>query len=311
MQVSVIIPAYNAASTIDRTIRSIQTQSFTDWELIVIDDCSADKTAEIVRQLSLSDSRISLHSMPHNSGGAFVPRVHGFRLAQAPMLVPVDADDTVNPDYLSALVSRRNSASADLVLSAVDLVSPDGTSRPYLPAEGIDQNHIYVGRDLVKETIEHWRVSGLGLFDREIAVRVADRIGNTSHPFADEVFTRQLLHAADRVALCGEALYHYAMNPKSVTHRTDNHTYFQRLELSRDLLVWCMENYTSDSVEYALFQKINALSIVAALRDRTIASLLTYRKTIKQNLALVDFSVLKPQLPAKYYYPLKFTTFGV
>ncbi|MDE6316659.1 MAG: glycosyltransferase [Muribaculaceae bacterium] len=303
-QISVIIPAYNAADTIDRAIKSIIAQSFGDWELIVVDDCSTDDTAGIVGKFSRMDPRIHLCVRASNSGGAFVPRIQGFRMACGQMIAPIDADDTVGPGYLEALMARSRSVEADMVLAAVELVSADGECRPYLPADGIDADKIYSGRDLVKETIEQWRVSGLGLIRRELALKVADMISSTGHPFADEVFTRQLLFEAETVALCNDAVYFYAMNPKSVTHRTDNHTYFQRFDLSHDLLEWCEENYSCDSVEYALFHKQNVLVIVAAIRDRFFLSMTVYREVVRRNMARVDMDVARRLLPAKYYYPL-------
>lgn len=303
-QISVIIPAYNAADTIGRTIQSIIDQSFDDWELIVVDDRSTDNTAGIVGKFSQNDSRIRLFVRESNSGGAFVPRMQGVRMARAESIVPIDADDTVGPGYLEALMARGRSAAADLVLAAVELIAADGKCRPYLPADGIDADKIYSGRDLVKETIEQWRVSGLGLMRRELALKVADRIIRPTHPFADEVFTRQLLFEANTVALCNDAVYLYAINPKSVTHRTDNRTYFQRFDLSHDLLEWCEENYSCDSVEYALFHKHNALVVVAAIRDRFFQSMTAYRAVVRRNMARMDMAVVRRLLPAKYYYPL-------
>ncbi|MDE6118734.1 MAG: glycosyltransferase family 2 protein, partial [Muribaculaceae bacterium] len=101
-QISVIIPAYNAADTIDRAIKSIIAQSFGDWELIVVDDCSTDDTAGIVGKFSRMDPRIHLCVRASNSGGAFVPRIQGFRMACGQMIAPIDADDTVGPGYLEA-----------------------------------------------------------------------------------------------------------------------------------------------------------------------------------------------------------------
>ena len=56
--VSIVMPAYNAAEFLEETVRSIQAQTFTDWELVIVDDNSTDATASIAKALSAADSRI-------------------------------------------------------------------------------------------------------------------------------------------------------------------------------------------------------------------------------------------------------------
>ena len=70
MKVSVVMPAYNAERYIEAAIRSVLCQTWTDFELIVIDDCSKDATAEIVQRLAGEDARIVLLKNARNSGAS-------------------------------------------------------------------------------------------------------------------------------------------------------------------------------------------------------------------------------------------------
>jgi glycosyltransferase involved in cell wall biosynthesis len=101
MMVTVIIPAYDAAQTIGRAIESVIAQIFPDFELLIIDDGSQDKTADLV--LSIQDLRIKLlrHAFNQGAGSA---RNTGIRLAQGELIAFLDADDTWEADKLAVQV---------------------------------------------------------------------------------------------------------------------------------------------------------------------------------------------------------------
>lgn len=91
--ISVIMPAYNAANYIVPSIRSVLAQSFSDFELIVIDDCSRDNTAELVRELAETDPRIRLLRMGSNFGRPAGPRNRAVREARGEWIAFLDSDD--------------------------------------------------------------------------------------------------------------------------------------------------------------------------------------------------------------------------
>lgn len=94
--ISVIIPAYNAERTILATIKSVQEQSFSDFELIVINDGSKDKTEEIVR--AIKDDRIKIFD--YENGGLPTARNRGISHATGEFIAFLDADDLWTPDKL-------------------------------------------------------------------------------------------------------------------------------------------------------------------------------------------------------------------
>jgi teichuronic acid biosynthesis glycosyltransferase TuaG len=117
--ISVVTPAYNASSTIFETIRSVQSQTFTDWELLIVDDGSTDDTASIVRACASDDARIRLIQLPrkikHASASRMLlsqlprPRTHSpqgearnvaLRVAKGRFLAFIDADDLWLPEKL-------------------------------------------------------------------------------------------------------------------------------------------------------------------------------------------------------------------
>lgn len=88
--VSVVIPTYNRASTIERSVRSVLRQSFTDLEVIVVDDCSTDATESIIR--SIKDNKIRYKKLKKNMGGNYA-RNFGVSLAKGKYIAFQDSDD--------------------------------------------------------------------------------------------------------------------------------------------------------------------------------------------------------------------------
>ena len=68
--ISIITPAYNAENYISKTIESVQTQTYKDWELIIVDDCSTDYTTVIAQDYAKADQRIKVIRAPNNGGVA-------------------------------------------------------------------------------------------------------------------------------------------------------------------------------------------------------------------------------------------------
>ncbi|WP_278963157.1 glycosyltransferase family 2 protein [Alistipes senegalensis] len=93
--ISIVIPTYNAAKFIGFAIESIIRQTYTDWELIVVDDCSTDDTATVVESYRKEDERIKLIRRKTNSGGARKPRYDGILTAKGDFITHIDSDDFI------------------------------------------------------------------------------------------------------------------------------------------------------------------------------------------------------------------------
>jgi len=97
---SIITPAYRSAETIGRTIDSVQAQTDSDWELVIVDDGSDDDTLAIARSRAEEDPRIVV--LTQANAGTSVARNTAMAAAQGAWFVLIDADDELAPDYLEA-----------------------------------------------------------------------------------------------------------------------------------------------------------------------------------------------------------------
>ena len=99
MSVSIITPTFNSERFIAETIRSVQAQTYQDWEMIIVDDCSTDKTAEIVASFQEKDSRIKYFYNSTNKGSAF-SRNLALQNAKGKWIAFLDSDDIWHPEKL-------------------------------------------------------------------------------------------------------------------------------------------------------------------------------------------------------------------
>lgn len=97
--VSIITPTYNCGNFIAETIKSVQEQTYKNWEMIIVDDCSIDDTKEIVQSFANKDKRIKYHKLKRNSGAA-VARTTAMELAKGDYMAFLDSDDLWYPDKL-------------------------------------------------------------------------------------------------------------------------------------------------------------------------------------------------------------------
>ena len=99
MSVRIITPTYNSERFIAETILSVQAQTYQDWEMIIVDDCSTDKTAEIVASFQKKDSRIKYFYNSTNKGSA-LSRNLALQKAKGKWIAFLDSDDLWHPEKL-------------------------------------------------------------------------------------------------------------------------------------------------------------------------------------------------------------------
>jgi len=127
--VSVVIPCFNAETTITDAIRSVQAQSLSNVEIIIVDDCSTDASRTVVEQEAAADPRVRLLAQLRN-GGPAAARNRGFELARGKWVALLDADDLYHSDRLASLVAIAERRNADIVADGQSIVDIDGTVSP-------------------------------------------------------------------------------------------------------------------------------------------------------------------------------------
>ncbi|MBS6375844.1 MAG: glycosyltransferase family 2 protein [Clostridium sp.] len=114
--VSIITPCYNGEKYISETIKSVLKQSYTNWEMLIIDDGSKDHSAEIVNSFAIKDQRIKL--IQQENKGSAAARNNGIRCAEGQYIALLDADDLWLPEFLEKQISYMKKKNAICVSCA-------------------------------------------------------------------------------------------------------------------------------------------------------------------------------------------------
>ena len=124
-EISIVIPTYNAESTLENAVSSVIGQSFENWELIIADDASSDGTVRLARELASRDGRIRVVESEVNKGVAEM-RNYGVSLSRGQYVAFLDSDDTWHPDKLSIQLGRMRDTDASLCYTSYALVNASG-----------------------------------------------------------------------------------------------------------------------------------------------------------------------------------------
>lgn len=121
--VTVVIPTYNSSKTIKRTIDSVINQTYTDWEILVVDDCSSDRTQRIVRDYTKKNDKIRLIVNEKNQGVG-VTRHVGIENANGEWITFLDSDDELMKDFLQTCIMLQQQHDSDMVYTSINIVFP-------------------------------------------------------------------------------------------------------------------------------------------------------------------------------------------
>jgi succinoglycan biosynthesis protein ExoO len=286
VRASVIIPAYNAARSIERALASALAQTEQDIEVVVIDDYSDDATPDIVKKLATQDSRVRLVRLDSN-GGPSVARNRGIAEARGRWFAILDADDAYKADRLGAMIAFCEANGLDMVgddliyfdieagteVGAGRFIGSDTpvklTTLSYLASCSFqlslrqmfleDQRHL----SLLKYVIRTGFIKDRGLRYRENL-----RYGE------DFIFNFEVLKAGAMAMVMPEAFYIYSQQYGSLSKARSplSHTIVDRLAIVRavDELMERYPNLTSQERTLLQRRKVSALGLQEFERARDL-----------------------------------------
>ena len=124
--ISIITPVYNAEEYIEHTIQTILNQTYQNWELLLVDDCSTDQSATIIQRYQIEEpNRIQYHRMETNSGAA-KSRNRGIEEAKGKYIAFIDADDLWEPTKLARPIEFMKNGKYDFSSTSYDLADSQG-----------------------------------------------------------------------------------------------------------------------------------------------------------------------------------------
>lgn len=231
-KVSVIVPVYGVEKYIERCARSLFEQTLDDIEYLFIDDCTPDRSIEILQQV-LEDypqrkSQVVIHRMEQNSGQAAV-RKWGMQNASGEYVIHCDSDDWVDKDYCGLLYEEVRRKGCDIVVC--NFFVTDGDKKCSVKSEMFSDS---ISKEELLKAVLHGTVSSSlcnKLIKRSLLVDnpILFPNGNMGE---DMVILIQAIHYAKMVNYIPETLYYYYYNEKSITKDTSLERVIERFRSS-------------------------------------------------------------------------------
>ena len=254
--VSVIVPVYNVSQYLERCVSSILEQTYSNIEVILVDDGSTDNSLSICREFEKRDSRVRVFAQ--NNRGPGSARNTGLNHAKGIYIAFVDSDDYVARTMIETLVSCSLEYNCDFVGAGVYLTDLcTGTTQLILHGKEypynipIERNEIlnilrtvHYGRNLL------WYVCR-NLFKKGLIDRITLRFSE-ENVIEDPLFNLEYLANANRAFLIEEPLYYYVQTPNSIMRKSGKKNYLRKLEDSSNLKIGIYKKYNIPGYEKSL-----------------------------------------------------------
>jgi Glycosyltransferases involved in cell wall biogenesis len=216
-KVSVITPAYKAARYIGQAIESVQAQTLTDWEMIIVDDASPDETTQVVQRY-LDDPRIQLLQNEQNMGAGYT-RNRALDAAQGEWIAVLDADDWIAPERLEKLVRFAEAQGVEMVADPILYHTGWGSvyQVQWAMFAGIPRRaRRYTAEEVIRAT-----PSAQPVIRHEFLHAHAIRYQSYLRLAEDYVLFLETVLKGARFALLPEPMYYYRVRPGTTVTRYD------------------------------------------------------------------------------------------
>lgn len=212
-QISVIVPVYNAETSLAKCIDSIIAQTYTDWELIIIDDGSLDNSGELCDIYAKQDTRIRVFHQ--ENAGPSIARNNGLNQAKGKFVIFVDADDWIENNHLADYMAEDDTY--DLIFQGYILEKEN--TRTTIEGIELDSKQTSI-TDII---INLWRRDLFGYtwlkrFKRSIIEEHHIRFDAQVRFREDTIFTAEYCVFAKSIKSCKLANYHYSFSALSLSH---------------------------------------------------------------------------------------------
>ena len=225
-KVSIIVPVYNAGQYLRKAIESVLNQTYTDFELLLINDRSTDNSREICQEYTQKDNRIILFENNTKNHGPGPTRNIGLDNATGEFIYFMDADDWIDKNLLEYCVYRMIETDADIVQLGIVYEQGGGKkSKEYYHKENI----LITKNTIVKDFVYFWKENRFGLTlnllrkERVKSLRFENMISGEDICYVLDAFCN-----AEKIAYISKALYHYRYVEGSTSHRWNKETIEQR-----------------------------------------------------------------------------------
>lgn len=305
---SIIIPVFNTQKYVSRCIDSILAQTFTNFELILINDGSTDNSGEICNKYAIHDYRIKIfHQANKGLSGA---RNSGLEIAGGEWIAFVDSDDWIEPNYLETINRKIQLINVDLYTFGLRRLDDEKILYEYCPTYAVESNNSFLKSKYYKHT--GWSYVFRNSIIKKWSIRFPLDIKQYTE---DQPFLLKYISKCNNVGIINKILYNYYHNSNSITQQPVNIAWaISKIQAANDFLQFCKQNDVEKSfyeypvkqlygdffTYYQMIKNVDKKEIQREYRKTYIKTLKFYPefkkyhffKVANYNLSLVNTAIL-------------------
>ena len=217
-KISIIIPAYNTEKYIEKCLNSIISQTYKNFEVVIVDDCSTDNTLSIVQNYASKDDRIKVYQNDNNLGCGLTRR-KAIELGTGEYFAFIDSDDYVEPTYLSLMLEACLETDSEIAICGV--FNRDSECN-YIGQDIAEKQYVARKEQLYKEyMLSSWilQYAANKLYHR----RVIDAVQYSDLRYCeDSMTTYKWLWEANQAVVLPKSLYHYVRHEDSNSNKNND-----------------------------------------------------------------------------------------
>lgn len=251
--ISVIVPSYNVAPYLQRCVDSLIGQTYSDLEIILVDDGSTDDTGILCDRIAEGDSRIKV--IHKENGGLSDARNAGIDIATGEFYSFIDGDDFIEPDTYEVMMKEMNDPQVSIVAGGFIVTDVQGNTRISMSPERQYLTKEEAFMDLLGGKNYITQSSCNKLFRSSLFEKIRYKKGILNEDM--EILPR-LLDVSNDVVLLNKAVYHYIKKPGSITTADYSMERYRAIEVERDIYLLCKNKYPKLQ-PYASFYELKSL----------------------------------------------------
>lgn len=297
--ISIVIPVYNAAPYIERSLGSVLAQTYRELEIIVVDDGSTDATPEILRRFASSDDRIKV--ITKENGGSSSARNAGLKQATGEYLGFIDADDYIEPDMYENLLGVFES---DDTVQAAQILSCEEDEEGRIIkdfGEGFDPAEDFTGREFFRALLLHKGDSSFctKLFRRDFFEGFSFSEGRLNEDF--ELLVSMSVRI-DHLRVCRKPGYHIILRSVSNTRGDYKQSFYENVMENADKMIGMTEASYPDLKDAAIhFYLIQAMWLLLHIpAEKMTKDNALYTRVIRRVKSSKGFILRDSELPKNY-----------
>lgn len=312
-RISVIVPVYNVEACLPFCVDSILHQTFSDFELILVDDGSSDKCGKMCEEYAEKDERV--HVIHQKNGGLSAARNTGIDAAKGEFITFIDSDDAVTENFLERLLSLIENCNADISFCSLKEFSVD--DRKLLNADSLDGDILcFDGRKTC-----------VGIYEGKLPITACGKlfkmsaIGQSKFPVGrlheDQAFIPPVCYRINRAAVVDEALYLYRVRAESITRTKFSVKRYDDIWAIDNCISFFEENNEPQIVEaakakrkrllcvYSIYAKRDGVKIPEQYKVRILAAISYLRKNVSPLKYEYYLAQINPKCVRLYEYKKK------